>query len=68
MSADRVSCRIAAKRAPGYYVYQDACCTAFLDVSPFKPGHTLVVPNELRGSLSCRPTLVRTYSRSRCEL
>jgi histidine triad (HIT) family protein len=45
MSADCVFCQIAAKRAQGHYVYHDDCCTAFLDVNPFNPGHTLVVPN-----------------------
>jgi diadenosine tetraphosphate (Ap4A) HIT family hydrolase len=45
MSADCIFCRIAARRAQGHYIYQDDCCTAFLDVSPFNPGHTLVVPN-----------------------
>jgi hypothetical protein len=55
MSADCVFCQIAAKRAPGHYVYPDACCTAFLDVSPFNPGHPLVVPNEHFARLSELP-------------
>lgn len=55
MSADCVLCQIAAKRAPGHYMYQDACCTAFLDVSPFNPGHTLVVPNGHFAGLSELP-------------
>ena len=46
MSADCIFCRIAARQAQGHYLYQDDCCTAFLDVSPFNPGHTLVVPNQ----------------------
>ena len=46
MPADCIFCRIAARQAQGHYVYQDERCTAFLDVSPFNPGHTLVVPNQ----------------------
>ena len=46
MSADCIFCHIAARRAEGHYIHQDDRCTAFLDVSPFNPGHTLVVPNK----------------------
>jgi histidine triad (HIT) family protein len=46
MSDDCIFCRIAARQATAHYVYQDHDCTAFLDVSPFNAGHTLVVPNK----------------------
>jgi histidine triad (HIT) family protein len=46
MPADCIFCQIAARRAQGHYIYQHNCCTAFLDVTPFDPGHTLVVPNK----------------------
>lgn len=31
---------------PGAFVYQDDLCVAFLDVSPIREGHTMVVPRE----------------------
>lgn len=38
-------CRIVARRAPAHLVVADGTCTAFLDVRPLFPGHTLVVPD-----------------------
>jgi histidine triad (HIT) family protein len=55
MSVDCIFCRIAAKQAQGHYAYQDERCTAFLDVTPFNPGHTLVIPNEHVSRLSELP-------------
>jgi histidine triad (HIT) family protein len=33
-------------------VYQDDCCSAFMDIQPVNPGHTLVVPNRHASNLS----------------
>jgi histidine triad (HIT) family protein len=33
-------------------VYQDDCCSAFLDHQPINPGHTLVVPNRHASNLA----------------
>jgi histidine triad (HIT) family protein len=55
MSADCIFCQIAARQAQGHYVYQDDRCTAFLDVNPFNPGHTLVVPNKHFAGLADLP-------------
>ncbi len=40
-----------AGRAPASIVYQDDLVTAFLDIHPINPGHTLVVPNLHAGCL-----------------
>lgn len=37
-------CRIVAGEIPAYQVYADAAAIAFLDVNPWHPGHTLVIP------------------------
>lgn len=37
-------CRIIAGQIPSKQVYADDAAVAFLDVAPFKTGHTLVVP------------------------
>ena len=37
-------CRIVAGEIPSHQVYADDTAVAFLDVAPFKTGHTLVVP------------------------
>ncbi|MEV0269000.1 HIT family protein [Hamadaea sp. NPDC050747] len=39
-------CEIAAGRQPAAVVYADDLVTAFLDIRPLFPGHTLVVPKE----------------------
>ncbi|GAB3445893.1 HIT family protein [Streptomonospora sediminis] len=36
--------RIIAGELPGRFVWHDPEITAFLDISPLRPGHTLVVP------------------------
>lgn len=41
---DCVFCRIIATDLPSRQVYSDDSCVAFLDISPFHRGHTLVVP------------------------
>ena len=44
--ADCVFCRIVAGEIPSRVVHADDTAIAFLDVEPFKTGHTLVVPRE----------------------
>lgn len=41
---DCIFCRIVAGEIPSKQVYADDHAIAFLDVAPFKRGHTLVVP------------------------
>ncbi len=40
-----IFCAILAGRAPASIVYQDGLVTAFMDIRPVNPGHTLIVPN-----------------------
>jgi histidine triad (HIT) family protein len=47
-----VFCDIVAGERPSSIAYQDATCTAFMDIQPVNPGHTLVVPNEHAASLA----------------
>jgi diadenosine tetraphosphate (Ap4A) HIT family hydrolase len=39
-----VFCEIIAGERPSSVVYEDALCTAFMDIHPSNPGHLLVVP------------------------
>lgn len=41
---DCIFCRLVAGEIPSARVYEDDAAIAFLDVEPFKKGHTLVVP------------------------
>ncbi len=41
---DCVFCAIVAGDLPSYQVYADDAAIAFLDIAPFQPGHTLVIP------------------------
>lgn len=43
---DCIFCKIIAGEIPSKQVYSDDHAIAFLDVDPFKQGHTLVVPRE----------------------
>jgi histidine triad (HIT) family protein len=51
-AAECVFCAILAGRLPASRVYRDDLCTAFLDMQPINPGHTLVVPNAHAASLA----------------
>jgi histidine triad (HIT) family protein len=39
-----VFCKIVARKLPGHILYEDEEYIAFLDISPFSAGHTLVCP------------------------
>jgi len=39
-------CKIVRGKLPCYEVYKNKEVTAFLDINPIAPGHTLVVPNK----------------------
>jgi histidine triad (HIT) family protein len=43
---DCLFCSIIAGAEPGSVVYRDGRVTAFLDIHPINPGHTLIVPDE----------------------
>lgn len=44
MKNDCVFCAIAAGEIPCFKVYEDDFALAYLDISPFAKGHTLVIP------------------------
>ena len=44
--ADCVFCKITAGTIPSYKIYEDADHLAFLDISQFTPGHTLLIPKK----------------------
>jgi histidine triad (HIT) family protein len=41
-----VFCKIAKGEIPSYKVWEDGDFFAFLDMSPVRPGHTLVIPKK----------------------
>lgn len=43
---DCVFCKILTGEIPSRQVYADDDAVAFLDLAPFQPGHTLVIPRE----------------------
>ena len=43
--SDCIFCNILSGQLPSSLVYQDAFCTAFMDIQPVNPGHVLVIPN-----------------------
>ncbi len=45
MSDQCIFCEIVAGRSPATFIYSDEGCSAFLDIQPVNPGHTLVIPN-----------------------
>lgn len=62
-----IFCEIIARRAPAYFLYEDATTIAFLDLFPFTRGHLLVVPKRHGPRLSDLPSadgaaLFRTLS------
>lgn len=40
-----IFCDILSGKLPSSIVYQDALCTAVMDIQPVNPGHLLVIPN-----------------------
>ena len=43
---DCVFCKIAKGEIPSYKLYEDEKLMAFLDINPYAPGHTLIIPKE----------------------
>ena len=41
-----IFCRIIAREVEASIAYQDELVTAFMDLHPVTPGHTLVIPND----------------------
>lgn len=43
--SDCIICKLLLGELEVSMVYQDDCCSAFMDIQPVNPGHVLVVPN-----------------------
>ena len=43
---DCIFCKIVKGEIPSYKVYEDDKIFAFLDINPYAPGHTLIIPKE----------------------
>ena len=43
---DCIFCKIVRGEIPSYKVFEDDLIMAFLDVNPYAPGHTLIIPKE----------------------
>lgn len=43
---DCIFCKIVNGEVPSYTLYEDDKIMAFLDVNPYAPGHTLIIPKE----------------------
>ena len=41
-----VFCKIVKGEIPSYKLYEDEKIMAFLDINPYAPGHTLIIPKE----------------------
>ena len=39
-----IFCKIVKGEIPSYKLYEDDMVLAFLDINPYNPGHTLIVP------------------------
>jgi len=50
-----VFCRIIRGEIPASTVYEDDLLLAFLDIAPFNPGHTLLIPKPHHVSLTTVP-------------
>lgn len=46
-----IFCRIAAKEAPSFFLWEDESFAAFLDIRPVNPGHVLLVPKSHASSV-----------------
>ena len=46
MSMDCIFCKIVKGEIPSYKIYEDNIVMAFLDVNPYNPGHTLIIPKK----------------------
>jgi histidine triad (HIT) family protein len=57
---DCLFCRIAAGDIPSRQVYADEVAVAFLDLSPWQRGHTLVIPRAHVTDLLSDPPLLGT--------
>ena len=41
-----IFCKIINNEIPAYKIYEDDIVIAFLDINPYAPGHTLIIPKK----------------------
>ena len=58
---DCVFCKIVNGEIPAYKVYEDEKIMAFLDINPYSPGHTLIIPKEHTLDITTIPTDTLNY-------
>ena len=58
---DCIFCRIVSGEIPSYKVYEDDKILAFLDINPYAPGHTLIIPKEHTLDLTTIPSDTLNY-------
>ena len=52
LANDCVFCRIIKGEIPCTKIYEDEMVLAFLDIAPYNPGHTVIIPKEHQVSLT----------------
>ena len=52
---DCIFCKIARGEIPSYKIYEDDKIISFLDINPYAPGHTLIIPKEHTLDISTIP-------------
>jgi len=49
---DCIFCKLLSGKMEVSMIYQYDCCSAFMDIQPVNPGHTLVIPNRHASNLA----------------
>lgn len=62
--ADCIFCAIVAGAIPSTTVYEDEDAYAFLDIAPFKAGHTLVVSKRHAADILAEPAVTASLARA----
>ena len=64
---DCIFCKIIKGEIPSYKLYEDEDLMVFLDVNPYTPGHTLIVPKEHTLDISTidNDTLIKVMDKSK---
>ena len=58
---DCIFCKIIKGEIPSYKVYEDDKILAFLDINPYAPGHTLIIPKEHTLDITTIPSDTLNY-------
>ena len=58
---DCIFCKIINGEIPAYKIYEDDKIMAFLDINPYAPGHTLIIPKEHTLDITTIPTVTLNH-------